>query len=105
MPKLTKHQVRVKAGKKAARTRKQRQLHGNGFFGDIWSGIKSVGNFVKDNKLISTGLSLIPHAGAQTAGRIAGQLGLGRKRKHMSGGGSLVLSNAMGSMKARTLRL
>ena len=53
---------------------------GDGFFGDLWNGIKSVGNFVKDNKLLSTGLSLIPDARAKVAGGVASQLGLGKRR-------------------------
>ena len=59
--------------------------NGEGFFGDLVEGIKSVGskigNFIKDNKVISTGLSLIPDPRFQIAGHVAGQLGLGKKRK------------------------
>lgn len=54
---------------------------GSGFFDDVWSGIKSVGSFVKDNKLISTGLGLIGDPRAQAGSRIAGQLGFGKKKK------------------------
>ncbi len=68
-------------GTRRVRVTRRRRLVGRGFFNSLWSGIKSVGSFIKDNKLISRGLSLIPHAGAQTAGNIAGQLGLGRKRR------------------------
>ena len=44
-------------------------------------GIMDVLKFVKDNKLISKGLGLIPHPGAQTAAAIAGMAGLGKKKK------------------------
>ena len=60
---------------KKKKTRKPQ--HGKGFF-DV---LKKVGGFLKDTKLLSTGLSLIPHPGAQMAGRVAGQIGLGRGRK------------------------
>ena len=54
---------------------------GDGFFGDVWNGIKSVGKFVRDNKLLSRGLALIPDSRAKVAGGIAGQLGLGKHHK------------------------
>ena len=44
-------------------------------------GIGDVLNFIRDQKLISKGLGLIPHPGAQVASQIAGLVGLGRKRK------------------------
>ena len=43
--------------------------------------LKPVGNFVKDNKLISKGLALIPHPGAKVAAAAAGMAGLGRQRR------------------------
>jgi hypothetical protein len=43
--------------------------------------LKSIGNFIKTQKLLSTGLGFIPHPAAQTASAIAAQLGLGRKKK------------------------
>jgi len=42
--------------------------------------LKKAYNFVKDNKLISTGLSFIPHPYAQLGSKIAGVVGLGRRR-------------------------
>mgnify|MGYP003580388672 CR=1 FL=1 len=42
---------------------------------------KKVFNIVKENKLLSRGLSLIPHPAAQIASSAASQFGLGRKRK------------------------
>jgi len=40
-----------------------------------------VANFVKNNHLISRGLGMIPHPGAQAASTIAAMAGLGKKRK------------------------
>lgn len=51
--------------------------HGTGFFGDVWDGVKKVGGFLKDSKILSTVGSMIPHAGVQTGARFLGQLGLG----------------------------
>ena len=51
---------------------------GKGFFGNLWKGIKKVANFVKDNKLVSKGLSA---AGQGQAAGIASQLGLGRRKR------------------------
>jgi hypothetical protein len=53
-------------------------VQGEGWFGDA---IKSVGRFIKKNKLLSKGLSLIPHPAAQTASRVASTVGLGRGRQ------------------------
>ena len=55
--------------------------HGQGFFGDVWKGMKTVGKFIKANKLVSKGLGLIPHPHAQAASRAAAQLGLGKRRR------------------------
>ena len=76
---------------------------GTGFFGDLWSGIKNVASKVKP----STVLSLVPDPRAQSAARVAGAVGLGRKkkrsgkkktggarkgvRKPMSGAGKMIL--------------
>lgn len=43
--------------------------------------VKDVVNFVRDHKLISKGLGMIPYPAAQVASRVAGMAGLGRKRK------------------------
>lgn len=49
--------------------------------GDFWSGLKNFGsklfNFVKDNQLLSKGLSLIPHPAAQIGSRVANAFGAG----------------------------
>lgn len=80
---------------------KMRGQRGEGFFGDLWSGIKrvgnivpwrQVGNFIKDNKLVSKGLAMTPARGLAP---IASAVGLGkkkrkggaRKRPSMRGGG------------------
>lgn len=65
--------------------RRRRLLKGAGFFSDVWSGIKKGASFVKNNGLISKGLT----AGSMlTANPFLGTLagatklfGLGRKRK------------------------
>jgi hypothetical protein len=58
--------------------------NGEGFFGDVWDGVKSVasqaGNFIKDNHLVSTALSMMPDPRAQAASRIASQFGVGEER-------------------------
>lgn len=62
--------------------------HGSGFFDSIGNffkntvpnAFKKVGNFVKDNKLISRGLGLIPGVGGIVASTAAKQLGVGKKR-------------------------
>lgn len=55
-------------------------MHGGGWLGDA-------GNFVQDHKLISGGLGLIPYPVAQSAASLARQIGLGRRKKRMHGGG------------------
>ena len=61
-----------------------RRIRGSG----LWSWIKKGYNFIKNkaipyvkqNKLISRGLSLIPHPYAQVGSTVAGTLGYGRRR-------------------------
>lgn len=59
---------------------------GEGFFGDLWDEVKSVGkkafNFVKDNKLVSTGLAMSGDPRLKAASGVASQFGLGKKRAH-----------------------
>ena len=85
--------------KKKGKSHKGRQMHGDGFFSDVWKGIKKVGGFLKDNKVISNVASLIPHAGAQNVGKVAGVLGFGRKRKsskaHLVGRGETILPGSI----------
>ena len=75
----------------------RRRQRGSGFFGDLWGGIKKAANWVKDQKLISKGLGLVSKiapgaygSAAGAAGNVAGQLGLGRRRRvrrrRMTGG-------------------
>lgn len=47
------------------------------FGNSIVSGLKSVHDFVKDNKLLSSGLSLLPHPAAQLASQAARTFGYG----------------------------
>jgi hypothetical protein len=67
------------------RKTKRRQMGGSAFTDfftkTIPNGLKKAANFVKDQKLISKGLALIPDGRAQAAAKIAGQVGLGRRRR------------------------
>ena len=56
-------------------------MHGEGFFGDLWDGVKKVGGFLKDSKILSGVASAIPHPYAQTAAPILKQIGLGKRKK------------------------
>lgn len=47
------------------------------FISKVWNGIKSIGRFIKDNKLISSVASVIPHPIAQTVATAARSVGLG----------------------------
>jgi hypothetical protein len=79
------------------RTTRRRPMRGNGFFSDVWDGIKSVANpvndFLKSTKAISTIGSLIPDGRAQAAARVAGSLGYGRRRHRMRGGNQVISHN------------
>jgi len=60
---------------------------GKGFFGDLWKGIKKVGGFVKDNGLISKGLTLAGRPGLASGAKMLGfGKGKGRKGKKSQGG-------------------
>ena len=97
MPKKAKKIVKKKASKAAFtvrphpmtgmgvkvhnKTGQMWQIHpitGKGFWGDLWSGVKKVFNFAKDNKVISTVAGMIPHPVAQRIGAAAGSVGMGR---------------------------
>jgi hypothetical protein len=67
-----------------------RKMHGAGFFGDIWGGIKKVANFIKDKKILSTLASVVPLPGASGASKVLGVAGLGRQRKKQAGGRMLL---------------
>jgi hypothetical protein len=43
--------------------------------------LRKAHSFAKENKLISRGLSMIPHKYAKTAGTIASSLGYGKRRR------------------------
>lgn len=88
-----------KSGKGAkAPKRGGRKMKGEGFFGDLWSGIKSVGravpwrqvgNFIKDNNLVSKGLNIAGQSGLANAAKSVGlgkRKGGARKRRSMRGG-------------------
>lgn len=50
---------------------RKKNMRGKGVAGDVV-------NFVRDNKLISRGLGMIPHPAGQVASQVAKMLGLGR---------------------------
>jgi len=60
---------------------------GEGFFGDVWNGIKKGFNFIKDNKLASGVASLIPHPMAQSIATGAKMAGMGRGKRKKGGTG------------------
>jgi len=43
--------------------------------------VGSVARFIKDNKLVSKGLGMIPHPGAQAVSQLASMVGLGRRKR------------------------
>jgi hypothetical protein len=58
------------------RRRRAPRMQGEGFFSSLWDGVKSVHNFVKDNKLISKGLGAVN----PKWGQVASLVGYGRRR-------------------------
>ena len=62
-----------------------RRIRGSGLWSWIKKGYNWVKNkaipYVKQNKLISRGLSLVPHPYAQVGSTVAGTLGFGRRRR------------------------
>ena len=52
----------------------KRRQTGRGVIGDVAS-------FIRDQKLISKGLGMLPHPAAQAASQIAAMVGLGKKRR------------------------
>jgi hypothetical protein len=92
---------------------KRKNVGGKGFFGDLWNGVKSGANWIKDNHILSTVGSLIPDARAQAGSKVLGSLGLGRKRKRKqprstAGRGALILPGAINAhymTRSRLLKL
>lgn len=83
--------------------RKAHSTRGKGILGSIWNGVKKVHGFIKDNKLISRGLSLLPDGRAQTGSKVAGALGYGQKRvvRRKRGGASGVKRIGPGDYRMR----
>jgi hypothetical protein len=71
-----------RANKYALGGRRKRRRHGRGVLDVLKKGLA----FAKQHKLISRGLSYVPHRHAKTAGKVAEVLGYGRRR-HISRGG------------------
>ena len=68
-----------------------KKQNGKGVVGDI-------ANFVRTQQLISKGLGLIPHPGAQLASQIARQVGLGKKKKKKAQRGTGFFSDLGGGI-------
>lgn len=67
--------------------RKYGRYHSRG--AGLFSWLKGAANWVKErlpSKMISTGLSFIPHPAAKAAAVAAGLAGLGRRRRRLTGG-------------------
>jgi hypothetical protein len=68
---------------------RRRRVRGRGFFDSVWSGIKSVArpawDIARDNKLISSGIKLLPVPYSGVAGNLASKLGVGRRRRRRVG--------------------
>ena len=80
---MAKKKAKSGAGKKKTGRKRgagRQQLKGDGFFGDLWSGVKKAANWVKDNKIISKVGSVIPIPAVQQAAKVADMAGLGRGR-------------------------
>lgn len=60
---------------------RRRRRQGGNLWDSIKSGFNKVKDFVKEHKLISRGLSLLPHPAAKAAGFSAGLAGYGRRRR------------------------
>lgn len=58
-------------------------IYGSGFLDTLKNLACKAAKFVKDNKLISTGLSFVPHPAAQLASQAAKQLGVGRTSRRL----------------------
>ncbi len=87
--------------------KKRRSMRGRGL-GD-W--LRRAGSFIKDNKLVSRGLSALSGVVpaqykplASGAAGIASQLGLGRRRRHYGGALSLAGGSLGGAMRRLRLR-
>ena len=78
-----------KVSRRRGGSRKVRKMpmNGAGFFGDVWSGLKSAGKWafnnvvdpaLKETKILSTAASRIPYLGGPISGAIASR-GYGRR--------------------------
>lgn len=66
---------------------------GGSFFSTLGNIFSKVNSFLRDNKVVSTGLSLIPHPGAQIGSKVASILGYG------DGGGIMAAGELIGGRK------
>ena len=78
------------------KSKRRMPMRGNGFFGDVWDGIKSaagrINDMLKSTKILSTVAGAIPQtlAGAP----ILSTLGYGKRRRGMGGRGGQWSSGA-----------
>src|SRR5690242_10001686 len=82
-------------GRRYGARRRKRRVAGGNIFKKIWSGVKSAGRYIANNKLVSRGLSLIPHPTAQKAATVARVVGLGPRGGRMRTGGMRVGDHVM----------
>ena len=64
----------------------------------VLDALRTIGTVVRDNRLISKGLGLIPHPSAQVASAIASQLGLGKRHKKKKQHGAGIFSDLGGGI-------
>ena len=89
------HAVNTMGGGSRRSRRVQSMQDGGAWYNDVWNGVKkgyravkSVHDYVKDNKLASKILSQIPHPKAQGLAKAAEMAGYGKKRPRKMAGGA-----------------
>ena len=98
-PRRTVRVVRIASapvgGRRYGTRRRRRRVAGGNIFKKIWSGVRKAGRYIADNKLLSRGLSLIPHPTAQKAAGVARVVGLGPRGGRMRSAGVRVGDHIM----------
>jgi len=89
--------------KPRARVGGRRRVSGRGILDSIKSGLSSVNNFLRDNRLVSRGLRLIPSKYSEPLANVAETAGYGRRRApaRRRRGGMMLSPPFMGGMKMR----
>ena len=66
-------------------------MRGQGFWGDVWGGIKKVGGVINDGLKASKIISTVANGtGNPIIGAVAGQLGYGRNNRRGKAGRSVI---------------